>query len=133
MKVNTRKKCYNCKKPQRNRVVKKKPKKMVKSMRRLSLTKKSRKPKKSPRLIKKSKVLKKTVRYNKSMHKEIKVVKITDNGPQRTILKKGEYKYDSGKITLPKGFYSAGYYERLTDGDWNKLPELIEKDSSKIK
>ena len=64
----------------------------------------------------------------------IKVVKIINNEPYRTILKKGEYKKNkNGQIILPKDYYSCGYFERISSRDWSKLPELIEKPKTKAK
>lgn len=64
----------------------------------------------------------------------IKVVKIINNEPYRTILKKGEYKKNkNGQIILPKDYYSCGYFERISSRDWSKLPELIEKPKTKLK
>ena len=64
----------------------------------------------------------------------IKVVKIINNEPYRTILKKGEYKKNkNGQIILPKDYYSCGYFERISSRDWYELPELIEKPKSKAK
>ena len=64
----------------------------------------------------------------------IKVVKIINNEPYRTILKKGEYKKNkNGQIILPKDYYSCGYFQRISSRDWSKLPELIEKPKTKAK
>lgn len=64
----------------------------------------------------------------------IKVVKIINNEPYRTILKKGEYKKNkNGQIILPKDYYSCGYFERISSRDWYELPELIEKPKTKAK
>ena len=64
----------------------------------------------------------------------IKVVKIINNEPYRTILKKGEYKKNkNGQIILHKNYYSCGYFERISSRDWSKLPELIEKPKTKAK
>ena len=56
----------------------------------------------------------------------IKVVFTNDNGAYRTILKNGEYQIlENGQIKLPENYYSAGYYERITDSNWVDLPEFI--------
>tara|TARA_A100001037_G_C14802155_1_gene479392 strand:- start:106 stop:333 length:228 start_codon:yes stop_codon:yes gene_type:complete len=55
----------------------------------------------------------------------IRVVKITQNGPRRTLLHKEICSINNfGQIILPKDYYSAGYYERLTDDHWENLPNL---------
>ena len=59
----------------------------------------------------------------------INVVKITSNGPRKTTLNSTQYTTNSlGQITLPEHFYSAGYYERITDANWQTLVELQESD-----
>lgn len=55
---------------------------------------------------------------------DIRVVKVTTSGPKRAILTKEEYTIKDGRITLPQYYYSAGYYERLTDGVWEDLQLL---------
>ena len=55
----------------------------------------------------------------------LKVVYTYNNKPYRKILKKGEYVLlKDGKIKLPKNHFSAGYYERLTESNWDDLPIL---------
>ena len=55
----------------------------------------------------------------------IKVVKIVNKKPYRTILKKGEYKKNKkGQIILPKGYFSKGYFERIPNRYWYRLPIL---------
>ena len=48
-------------------------------------------------------------------------------------LTENEVKRDSeGKMTLPDGFYSKGYVERISDIDWNDLPQLQTHGSFKL-
>lgn len=55
----------------------------------------------------------------------VKVVFPTSTGLYKAILERSEYVMTGNQITLPVGYYSAGYYERIIDGsDWNKLPWL---------
>ena len=60
----------------------------------------------------------------------LNVVKIVKNkGTYRTTIKEGtgkdDYKLNEYRqYILPPDYYSAGYYERLTDGNYNDLPEL---------
>tara|TARA_E500000178_G_C16813494_1_gene658074 strand:+ start:415 stop:687 length:273 start_codon:yes stop_codon:yes gene_type:complete len=55
----------------------------------------------------------------------IKVVKIVNKKPYRTILKKGEYKKNKkGQIILPNKYFSKGYFERISNRKWYKLPIL---------
>lgn len=55
----------------------------------------------------------------------VKVVVSTSNGLFKTIIGSEKYKKNNiGQIVLPKGYYSAGFYERLTDSDWNTLSWL---------
>ena len=67
----------------------------------------------------------------------LNVVKIIENkGPYRTTIKEGngenDYKKNEyGQYILPKHYYSAGYYSRLTGGDYMDLPELNKVESLK--
>jgi len=55
----------------------------------------------------------------------IKVVKIVNKKPYRTILKKGQYKKNKkGQIILPNKYFSKGYFERISNRKWYKLPIL---------
>ena len=55
----------------------------------------------------------------------IKVVKIVNKKPYRTILKKGQYKKNKkGLIILPNKYFSKGYFERISNREWYKLPIL---------
>ena len=45
----------------------------------------------------------------------------------RVILEPHQYKtLPNEQIILPDKFYSRGYYERVSDSDWEKLPWLKE-------
>lgn len=61
--------------------------------------------------------------YESFETKEMRVVHTGSNGPSKAVAigvtEKEKYQY-----TLPPDTYSAGYYERLTDGNWNDLKEI---------
>ena len=62
----------------------------------------------------------------------IPAIKITNNGPYRCILKKGEYTInESGQIILHEGYHSKRFFEGLTEVSWEDLPELGKVDSLK--
>ena len=70
---------------------------------------------------------------NNLSQNSIKVVYAHKGIVFRTILTKNQYKRtESGQIKLPDNYYSAGYYERISDCNWNELPELIETDTINI-
>ena len=84
--------------------------------------------------LKKPLLVSKTKTGLKKKIESIKVVKIINSEPYRTILKKGEYeKNKKGQIFLPKDYYSCGFFERISGRDWSKLPKLIEKPKAKVK
>lgn len=64
----------------------------------------------------------------------IRVVKMSATGTlQKAILNESEYtKNENGQISLPEGYTSAGYYERMTDpfGKWEDLPPHTLPDNS---
>ena len=63
----------------------------------------------------------------------IRVVKITEKGPKSDILLKGEYNINSSyQIILPPNYYSSGYYERMTDSNWDDLPRIYHVSNLKI-
>ena len=63
-------------------------------------------------------------RYNILDIDYISVVVKKDNILYKSRLNKKGYFNAEGKIKLPKGMISKGFYERAWDGDYNSLPNL---------
>ena len=54
-----------------------------------------------------------------------KVVFMSDKGTFKAMLNDSQVKKgERGQVILPDNFYSKGYFERMSDGNWDSLPEL---------
>jgi len=58
---------------------------------------------------------------------------LPNDGLYRVILYPGEYQTDGHQIKLPPNYYSRGYFERISDGNWNDLKWLYPEQATTYK
>ena len=56
-----------------------------------------------------------------------------DDGLYRVVLQRGEYQENGHQIKLPPNHYSRGFYERMSDGNWNDLKWLYPEQEAMYK